>query len=68
MQPGKGRVILWVHEGRPNHYLDTAYGACAAGHMAGVRLDLSASSRPESPQDEPQPKAAKRSRRKKGNK
>lgn len=35
---GKGTVTFWVKEKKGNHYLDAAYNACAAGHLAGVRL------------------------------
>lgn len=36
---GKGEVIRWDNtRRRPNHYLDAIYTACAAGHLAGVRL------------------------------
>ncbi len=36
---GKGTVVRWENSRRrQNHYLDATYMACAAGHLAGVRL------------------------------
>jgi hypothetical protein len=36
---GKGIVTRWYNKtGRQNHYLDSSYLACAAGHLCGVRL------------------------------
>lgn len=36
--PGKGVVTRWERVRKQNHWLDTLYNACAAGHYAGVRL------------------------------
>ena len=37
--PGKGEVDRWFNEtGRQNHFLDSTYLACAAGHLCGVRI------------------------------
>lgn len=36
--PAKGLQVRWVKVGRANHWLDSAYIACAAGHFCGVRL------------------------------
>lgn len=35
---GKGLVTRWERTRRNNHWLDALYNACAAGHLAGVRL------------------------------
>ena len=35
---GKGLVTKWERLRRNNHWLDALYNACAAGHLAGVRL------------------------------
>lgn len=35
---GKGEVTRWIAERRDNHWLDSTYAACAAGHFAGARL------------------------------
>jgi hypothetical protein len=35
---GKGVVVKWARLRRQNHWLDAVYNACAAGHLAGVRL------------------------------
>ncbi len=35
---GKGVVVKWERLRRQNHWLDTMYNACAAGHYVGVRL------------------------------
>lgn len=35
---GKGVVRKWVRDRKKNHYFDTLYNACAAGHYCGVRL------------------------------
>ena len=34
----KGVVAKWERLRRQNHWLDAVYNACAAGHLAGVRL------------------------------
>jgi phage terminase large subunit GpA-like protein len=36
--PGKGLVVRWQCLNRNNHWFDALYNACAAGHLAGVRL------------------------------
>jgi hypothetical protein len=36
--PGRGVVTRWERVRRQNHWLDALYNACAAGHLAGVRL------------------------------
>ena len=36
--PGKGEKTQWVVDSRTNHWLDTFYNACAAGHFCGARL------------------------------
>ena len=36
--PGKGEQTRWIKESRNNHWLDTYYIACTAGHFEGVRL------------------------------
>ena len=46
---GKGLVTKWERLRRNNHWLDALYNACAAGHLAGVRLI-------DSPATVPQPK------------
>lgn len=38
MVEGKGEVVTWEQTYRNNHWLDAAYLACAAGHLAGFRL------------------------------
>ncbi len=35
---GRGDVTRWVRDKRKNHYLDTYYNNCVAGHLCGVRL------------------------------
>lgn len=35
---GKGVVTKWERLRRQNHWFDTLYNACAAGHGCGVRL------------------------------
>lgn len=35
---GKGVVTKWERVRRANHWFDTLYNACAAGHWCGVRL------------------------------
>jgi len=50
--PGKGTVRKWVRKSRANHWLDCFYNACAAGHLAGVRL-IAAPQPPPQPQPRP---------------
>jgi len=35
---GKGLVVRWERVQKNNHWFDALYNACAAGHLAGVRL------------------------------
>lgn len=37
---GKGVITRWERVRKQNHWLDALYIACAAGHLAGVRLLL----------------------------
>lgn len=41
--PGKGMITRWKRVNRQNHYLDAAVLACAAAHLAGVRLIIEGS-------------------------
>jgi len=43
---GKGVVTRWERIRRANHWFDTLYNACAAGHSCGVRLMGDAPRRP----------------------
>lgn len=37
--PEKGMVTVWIRDKKLNHWLDTTYNACAAGHLCGVRQE-----------------------------
>jgi phage terminase large subunit GpA-like protein len=37
--PGLGTTLRWDCRSRNNHWLDAIYGACAAGHFCGARLE-----------------------------
>lgn len=51
---GKGLVVRWEPIRRQNHWLDALYNACAAGHLAGVRL-ISVETKQPPPRAEPLP-------------
>lgn len=34
----RGKVVVWVHSGADNHFLDADAYCCVAGHLAGVRV------------------------------
>lgn len=36
--PGRGTVRVWKNVRKANHYLDCAYMACTAAHLAGVQI------------------------------
>lgn len=36
--PGKGMITKWARERRDNHWLDTLYICCAAGHFCGSTI------------------------------
>lgn len=55
---GRGDVTVWAKLRKGNHFLDAAYNACAAGHLAGVRLvkpAVEAAGEPQSDGPEPEP-------------
>ena len=51
---GKGVIVRWERLRRQNHWLDALYNACAAGHLAGVRL-VEEAPKPAPPRPEPPP-------------
>lgn len=53
---GKGEIVKWVQKKRQNHWLDTMSMACAAGFLAGVRLETtSVATEAGPPEPEPEP-------------
>ena len=37
--PDKGMVVKWVRDRKQNHWLDSTYNSCVAGHLCGARLE-----------------------------
>lgn len=59
--PEKGEVLCYANDsGRPNHFGDASYNACAAGYLCGVRISDASPVIKQLIEDEPQRQQSQR--------